>query len=56
MYLGRFEAKEQEMAINRCINRMEGYLEEARRESKVSGKLYTGLGLASGLMLTIILI
>lgn len=55
-YLGRFEAKEQETAINRCISRMEGFLDEARRESRVNGKLYSGLGLAAGLMLTIILI
>lgn len=54
--LGRFDASEQELAINRGIERLEGRLASAEAEAKTGGRLYGGLGLASGLMLSVMLI
>lgn len=54
--LGRYSAAEQETAIDRCISRMEQTLADARREAERGKRLYAGLGLASGLMLSVILV
>lgn len=54
--LGRFDASEQELAINRAIERLEQSLQKAKSEAESGGRLYSGLGLAFGLMLSVILI
>ena len=54
--LGRYDVREQEIAIDRCIGRMEQFLASAREEAARGRRLYAGLGLASGLMLSVILI
>lgn len=54
--LGRFDASEQELAINRAIERLEHSLSKAKAEAESGGRLYSGLGLAFGLMLSVILI
>jgi len=54
--LGRYDAREQEDAINLCISRLNTLLELAREESKTGGRLVLGLGAAGGLVLVIILI
>jgi stage III sporulation protein AB len=56
MSLGRYSAQEQETAIDRCIDRMEQFQQGARSEAERGKRLYAGLGLASGLMLSIILV
>ena len=46
--LGRYDAKEQESAINLCISRLNALLEVAREEARTGGKLAMGLGIAGG--------
>lgn len=56
MSLGRYVLSEQEAVINQCIARFSDFYELAREESKVQGKLYAGLGVAAGLMVSVVLL
>lgn len=56
LYLGRFPAQEQCAAIDGCIAHLTPEHENARRKAAEGKKLWTGLGLAAGLMLVTVLI
>ncbi|MGI5935463.1 MAG: stage III sporulation protein AB [Oscillospiraceae bacterium] len=56
MSLGRFDVSEQKQAIDRCMESMGRFLEKAREDAQTQGRLYTGLGLAFGMMLAVILL
>ncbi|HHU22981.1 MAG TPA: stage III sporulation protein AB [Clostridiales bacterium] len=56
MSLGRFDVAEQKQAIDRCMESMGRFLETARGEAQARGRLYTGLGLALGMMLAVVLL
>jgi stage III sporulation protein AB len=55
-YLGRFPAAEQCAAIDGCIAHLEPEYNAARTAAREGRKLWTGLGLATGLMLAAVLI
>lgn len=54
--LGRYGTHEQELAIDRCIAEFEGFRISARAAYSKDGRLYTGLGLAGGCILAVILV
>ena len=54
--LGRYVLSEQEAVIDQCIHRFQDYYEHAKQKAMVQGRLYTGLGIAAGLMISIILL
>lgn len=54
--LGRYSAEEQCAAIEACMARLEHEYAAALESSREGKKLYTGLGLATGLMLAAVLI
>ena len=54
--LGRFNREEQEAALNRCISELEDCRSAARNEVDTQGKLFTGLGVAGGITLAIMLV
>ena len=56
LQLGRYEAGEQEAALSNVIRRLEKNLTGAKGELGVKGNLYAGLGIASGLLLAVLLI
>jgi len=56
MSLGRFDVSEQKQAIDRCMESMGRFLQKAREEVHTQGRLYTGLGLAFGMMLAVVLL
>ena len=49
--LGRYEVGEQTAALESCIERLERQLLLAQEKEREGKRLYTGLGLAAGLML-----
>lgn len=51
LMLGRYVGQEQAAAIESCISRLEPELERATETARNGFKLYTGLGLTTGLML-----
>ncbi len=53
--LGRFDAPQQAAAIERCLAQLTPGLERARAAAQSQGRLYTGLGMALGLMAAVIL-
>lgn len=55
-YLGRFPAAEQCAAIDGCIVHLEPEYMAAKATAKEGRKLWTGLGLAAGLMLATVLV
>lgn len=55
-YLGRFPAAEQCAAIDGCIVHLEPEYMAAKAAAKEGRKLWTGLGLAAGLMLATVLV
>lgn len=55
-YLGRFPAAEQCAAIDGCIVHLEPEYMAAKAAAKEGKKLWTGLGLAAGLMLATVLV
>ncbi len=55
-YLGRYSGEEQSQALGLCMTRLEAELLAARQEAGQGMKLYTGLGLCIGLMLTAVLL
>lgn len=56
MSLGRYDVQEQQAAIDMAIARLTVLAEEARKQSAVQGRLWTGLGVTGGLMLAIIML
>lgn len=56
MSLGRYDVREQQAAIDMSIARLSLLAEEARKQSGIQGRLWTGLGVTGGLMLAIIMI
>lgn len=54
--LGRYVLREQEAVINQCIAQFSDFYELAREEARVQGRLYTGLGVAAGLMVSVVLL
>lgn len=54
--LGRYELETQETVLNQVITRFTGFYNEARDAARVQGRVYTGLGVAAGLMLSVVLI
>lgn len=56
LQLGRYEAGEQAAAIDHVLARLERNLSEAKEQLNSKGTVFTGLGIASGLLLAVILI
>lgn len=54
--LGRYSAEEQCSALSACMTRLEAEYGAAMQRSREGRKLYTGLGLATGIMLAAVLI
>lgn len=55
MTLGRFDAGEQEAALNRALSELSGCAAQARQALPAAGKLYIGLGLGFAAMLAVAL-
>lgn len=54
--LGRYDAQEQAQAVARCLRDMELARDSARAEAGEKGRVYTALGGAAGVMLSILLL
>lgn len=54
--MGRYDGEEQAAAMRRCIIRLEAELETVSEKASGAMRLYGGLGLCAGLMLTFIMI
>ena len=54
--LGRYDAPEQGAAIDRCLRETERAQLRAEENARTQGRLFTGLGLAAGLLLAILLL
>ena len=54
--LGRYDAPEQGAAIDRCLCEMERAHARAREDTQTRGRLYSGLGLAAGALLAVVLL
>jgi len=54
--LGRYDSQEQKASIDAAIARLSVLADEARIQSGVQGKLWTGLGVAMGIIITIVIV
>ena len=54
--LGRYDSQEQKTSIDTMIARISLFTDEARAACEVQGKLWTGLGVAAGIMIAIAIV
>lgn len=54
--LGRYDAPEQGAAIDRCMREMERAHARADEDVRIQGRLFSGLGLAAGALLAVVLL
>ena len=54
--LGRYDASDQIMALERAVGRLEAHLTEAEKQKETLGKVYGTLGVSVGTVLVILLI